>query len=81
MSQCSGNWAPVRRRAVKSYRAYQINSADRIVSGTWIEAVDDAAARRVATTVSDDATPNVELWEGSRYVDRLTCGPRARKRG
>lgn len=55
------------------YRAYRLNRAGRIVSGEWIEAADDPAARAAAHAFCDDVTPTVELWLGARIVARIPC--------
>jgi hypothetical protein len=58
---------------VPNYRAYKISPAGKIVSGDWIVAADDLEARSVAHELCDEATPQVEVWEGPRRVAVLPC--------
>jgi hypothetical protein len=55
------------------YRAYKLNAEGRIVSGEWIEADSEARARELAHALCDEATPNVELWQGSQQLAVLPC--------
>lgn len=55
------------------YRVYRLNPAGAIVSGDWIEAEDEPQARARAETYCDEATPNVELWQGARKLAVLPC--------
>jgi hypothetical protein len=56
-----------------SYRVYRLDRAGRIVTGEWIEASDDSAARVSAHEFCNEATPLVELWQGKRFVAQLPC--------
>jgi len=60
---------------VSSYRVYRLSRAGRIVSGDWIEAVDDAGACEAAHRLCDDITPTVEVWRGAQRVAVLPCDP------
>ena len=64
---------PPTERTVPQYRAYKLNQAGRIVSGDWIEADDDRAARALAHELCDAATPFVELWMGTERIAVLPC--------
>ena len=55
------------------YRVYKLSRSGRIMSGEWIEAPDDSAARARAHAMCDAATPNVELWQGARRVATIPC--------
>lgn len=56
-----------------AYRVYKLNPAGRIVSGEWVEAETDDAAREAAHALCDHATPSVELWLGARRIALLPC--------
>lgn len=56
-----------------SYRVYRLDPAGRIVTGEWVEASDDTAARAAAHEFCNEATPTVELWQGKRFVAQLPC--------
>jgi hypothetical protein len=58
---------------LQHYRAYKLNAGGRIVSGEWIEAASDEAARELAHAMCDDTTPSVELWQGARRIAVLPC--------
>lgn len=58
---------------ISSYRVYKLNPAGRIVSGDWVEAIDDRTASEAAYAMCDEATPSVELWQGTRRVAVLSC--------
>ena len=60
-----------------AYRAYRHDKAGRFVSGDWIEAADDHEAKLAAHALCDEATPTVELWQGSRRVAVLPCNEEA----
>ena len=55
------------------YRVYRLSSAGRIVSGEWVSAADDEAAKVKAAEFCDAATPTIELWQGARRVAVLPC--------
>lgn len=56
-----------------SYRVYMLNPAGRIVTGEWIEAPDDEAAKSLAHKFCNGTTPTVELWQGTRCVAVMPC--------
>jgi hypothetical protein len=58
---------------VQHYRVYKLNAGGRIVSGDWIEAENEVAARTAAHEMCDEATPMVELWQGARRIATLPC--------
>jgi hypothetical protein len=58
---------------VPHYRVYKLNPAGRIVTGEWIQAADDDAAKAAAHDLCDEATPTVEVWQGSRRLGVLPC--------
>lgn len=58
---------------VAHYRVYRLNPAGRIVSGDWIEAANDDAAKAAAHKLCDAATPKVELWQGATCIAVLPC--------
>lgn len=55
------------------YRVYKLNPAGRIASGDWIEADNEDQARAMAHAFCDEATPQVELWQGARRLAVLPC--------
>lgn len=55
------------------YRAYRLTPAGKIKSGDWFEASDDAEARRIAHEFCNPETPDVEVWQGPRFIARLPC--------
>jgi hypothetical protein len=55
------------------YRAYKLDADGRIVSGEWLEAENETAARARAHAMCDDATPHVELWQGAKQLAVLSC--------
>jgi hypothetical protein len=56
-----------------TYRAYHLNDRRRIVSGTWLEAPDDAAAVEQAGELCEDGAPTIEVWQSARLVDEIDC--------
>ena len=54
---------------LKSYRVYVLNSAGGIQAGEWVEFPDDAAAIAYIKSKLDGHA--LELWEGSRFIQRL----------
>jgi hypothetical protein len=59
------------------YRVYKLDPAGRIMSGAWIEAEDEPQARAEAQALCDQASPHVELWQGTRKVAVLPCTDKA----
>jgi hypothetical protein len=55
------------------FRVYKLNAAGRIMSGEWIEAESEAQACELARAMCDEATPNIEVWQGARRVAVLPC--------
>ena len=58
---------------MQHYRVYKLSRAGRIVSAEWIEAPDEGEARAKAHALCDQATPAVELWQGSNLIAVLPC--------
>jgi hypothetical protein len=56
-----------------TYRAYLLNAQGNIVWGDWIEAANEAEAKRKAHTLCRDGLPVVELWQGAHHVAELPC--------
>ena len=55
--------------SVQHYRLYWLDGAGKIATAEWLEANDDASARR---QVHDRAEPQVcEIWERNRLVTRV----------
>jgi hypothetical protein len=63
-----------------SYRIYKLNPAGRIEVGAWVEAPDDEGARVRAHDYCDEASPQVELWQGRRCLGRISCRPKTEAR-
>lgn len=59
--------------ALANYRVYKLNVDGQIVSGDWVEAANDGAAKIAAHAMCDEATPTVELWQGARRIAVLPC--------
>jgi len=60
---------------MKTYRAYQLNDRNRILTGTWIQADDDKAARDQAADLCEDGVESVELWRAQTKVEEIDCPP------
>jgi hypothetical protein len=58
---------------MKTYRVYWLDQSRRIRRGDWIEAMDDEDARRQASTLCDEETASVEVWERARPVQEIDC--------
>lgn len=56
-----------------TFRAYTLNSAGKITWGDWIDAETLEEARRKAHELCDSGHPTVELWQGARKVEEVTC--------
>ena len=52
-----------------SYRLYRLDGAGKISTADWIEAADDAEARRAARLKGDSGT--YELWDRDRLIERV----------
>lgn len=58
---------------MRTFRAYMLNPAGKIVWADWIEAADLSEAEAKAHALCRDGAPTVELWEGSRRVSDIPC--------
>jgi hypothetical protein len=56
-----------------TYRAYRVDKRRHILDATWIEAPDDAQARREAADLCEEGAPAVELWQAARLVKEIDC--------
>jgi hypothetical protein len=57
-----------------TYRAYRLDERRRILTADWIEAPDDtAAASEARDDLCEDDVPAVEIWQGTRLVDEISC--------
>jgi hypothetical protein len=57
-----------------SYRAYRLNERRRIVSGDWLDALDDSEAKALAAELCEEnGGPAVELWQATRLVAQIDC--------
>jgi len=59
---------------VTDYRLYGLDGVNKVASGEWIEADDDATAIELAKTMMD--WHDCELWNGSRRVARIRRKPK-----
>ena len=60
---------------MKSYRVYWLSARRHILRGDWIQARDDADARRQASELCDEETASIEVWEAARPVEHIDCHP------
>ena len=58
---------------MRTFRAYLLNPAGKIVWGEWLEAADLAEAEAKARELCKHGTPTVELWEGARLLSDVPC--------
>ncbi len=58
---------------VVHYRVYKLSPGGRIMSGEWIEADNEDEAVSMAHAMCDEASPQVELWQGTTRVATLPC--------
>ena len=60
---------------MQSYRIYWLDGRGRIKRGEWIEAADDADARRQARDLCDAGTFAMQVWQSARLVEEFECHP------
>lgn len=58
---------------MRTFRAYMLDTAGKIVWADWIEAEDLSEAEVKAHALCRDGTPMVELWEGPRRMSDIPC--------
>lgn len=58
---------------MQTYRAYLLDTNDKIVWGEWIEAASEQEAIQMAHKLCKAGTPMVELWSGPRQVAEIPC--------
>ena len=58
---------------MQTFRAYLLDTNNKIVWGDWIEADSEQEAIRKAHALCKEGTPTVELWKGARPIAKLPC--------
>jgi hypothetical protein len=61
---------------MRTYRAYLLNPAGKIVWGDWVEAADQNEAEAKARELCKEGVPTVELWHGAQRLADVPCDPR-----
>ena len=60
---------------MKTFRAYLLDPAGKIVWGDWLEAASLEEAEARARELCRTGTPAVELWQGPRPISEVPCDP------
>ena len=60
---------------MRIFRIYRLDPSGRVLSGDWLYAPSETAARIKAEALCQPGTSGLELWEGSRRVVRYDCDP------
>ena len=55
------------------YRLYELDAADRIVSGHSVRCMSDRAALAAARRLAERATAAVEVWQSTRCLGSVTA--------
>ncbi len=58
-----------------TYRAYRLDSRNRIQTGQWLEARNDDEAKEQAEDLCGEGSEAIELWQATRLVEEIDCDP------